>query len=130
MGTLGEFINAGGDGFGFDAPENIDRLRAEVIIDPMSEKEIPADWSRASSTPIEGASISTLGQMQADNTQRRKVEVSALLTITNPNADVILGDRIRRGTDLWEVVEWPERDRNPFTGWNPTRVLGLKEVHG
>ena len=43
---------------------------------------------------------------------------------------VMLGDRIRQGSRVWEVVEFPENDRNPFSGWQPTLVVALKEANG
>lgn len=128
MPTLAEFMGAG-DGFGFEHPEPVDRLRAGVVVDEYSQKPIGEDWSKMTTLPLEGA-ISSTGQTQADGTQRRQTTVSALLTIADPGADVKIGDRIRRGTDLWSVVEFPEIDMNPFTGWRPTLVVALEEVHG
>lgn len=130
MPTALDYIGGAGGGFGFAHPETVVRLRAAAVTDPYSAKPVKQDWSRADRLTLDGASISSVGQTEADGSQRRNVEVSALLTLDDPDADVLLGDRIVRASQTWEVVETPETDQNPFTGWRPTRVIALKEVHG
>ena len=129
MPTLGEYITSG-DGFGFSAGETVERLRAGLVEDRYSKKLVREDWSSPDVLPIPNASIGSLGQTQADGSQRRQTTVSALLTVTDPNADIAIGDRIRQGSKLWRCVEFPETDKNPFTNWRPTLVIALEEVHG
>lgn len=119
-----------GFGFGFGAGETVVRLRARGVLDRYADAPVRADWTDPDRLTITGASISSLAQGNADDTQRRRIDVSALLTVTDPGADVLLGDRIERGTETWEVVERPETDVNPFTGWRPTLVVALREVLG
>jgi len=121
---------AGGSGFGFEHPETVERLRAGMILDRYADQMIGEDWTNPDVIEITDASVSSVGQSRADGTQRRLVECTAVLTIADPTADVRIGDRVRRGAQLWEVVEFPETDVNPFTGWRPTLVVGMKEVHG
>ena len=129
MGTLGEYIG-GGAGFGFEHGETVERLRAGLVEDRYSKKQVRQDWSNPDVLVIENASIGTVGQTQGDGTQRRLTNIAALLTITDPSADVTIGDRIRRGSQIWSCVEYPETDKNPFTDWRPTLVIALEEVHG
>ena len=126
-----DFIG-GGQGFGFGAPETVVRMRAQYVQDPYSGEMVRQDWTHGDPerATLDGAAISSTGQVQADGSQRRNVEVTALLTLDDPTADVVLGDLIVQGSRRWEVVETPETDRNPFTGWQPTRVIALKEVFG
>ncbi|MFJ4173995.1 hypothetical protein [Microbacterium sp. NPDC089696] len=130
MGTLGEYIGTGGDGFGFEHGEIVERLRAGLVEDRYSKKLVRQDWNNPEVLTIVGASIGSVGQTQADGSQRRQTTVAALLTVTDPNADVVIGDRIRRGAQVWSCVEFPETDKNPFTGWRPTLVIALEEYHG
>lgn len=127
--TLADYI-AAGSGFGFEHPETVTRLRARDITDRYSTKPIAADWSNPHSITIPNAHISTSGSTPADGTQRRQVTENAQLVVADPAVDVRLGDRIQRGTDLWEVVGFPQTDSSPFTGWQPTLVADLEEVHG
>lgn len=127
--TLADYI-AGGAGFGFEHPETVTRLRARELTDRYSTKTVAADWTNPHSLPIPNAHIATSGSTPADDTQRRQVTETAQLIVTDPGVDVRLGDRIQRGTDLWEVIGFPQTDQSPFTGWQPTLVADLKEVHG
>lgn len=58
---------------------------------------------------------------------------TAVLTVTDPNADIRLGDRIRpepADGRMWEVSGFPNRDVNAFTGWQPTLEVQLTEWKG
>lgn len=59
-----------------------------------------------------------------------QITSGATITIPNPAADVRRGDVLGADGRKWTVTAFPNTDRNPFTGWQPTLVASVEEVVG
>lgn len=129
MSTALDWIG-GESGRGFEHGEEFVRLRAVLVRDPYSGKEIGADWSRPDEADLVGAYFSSQGSTDGDDPVRRQTSTRLQLIIPDPGADVRRGDRIRRGDRTWSVVGFPEADTNPWTGWRPSLVVDLEDYQG
>ncbi len=62
---------------------------------------------------------------------REQLTTSKQIAIFDPAADVREGDRIKASDGAVFTVDGrPERDRNPWTGWQPTVVFSVTEYKG
>lgn len=119
-----------GGGTGFEHGEQFVRLRAGVVTDPYSGDPIGEDWKNPDEEPIDGAYFSSQSSTDSDGEVRRQTATGKQLIIPDPDADVRRGDRIRQGTRTWTVEGFPEADKNPFTGWQPTLVVDVENYTG
>lgn len=127
MSTALDWIGGGGE---FEFGETFVRLRAGTITDPYSGEPIGEDWAHPDEEPLDGAYFSSQGSTDSDGEVRRQTATGKQLIIPDPDADVQRGDRIRQGTRVWSIVGFPEADKNPFTGWQPTLVVDVEDFKG
>lgn len=127
MGTAAEFISAAA--FGFEHITEFVRQRARLITDPYNPDESTEDWNNPTEIPLTGYFASGSSTEQSGEV-REQVVTSKQLVIDDPGADVRRGDRIKLGDRIWTVEGFPEDDKNPFTGWQPTLVVNLEEWRG
>jgi hypothetical protein len=129
MDALG-FIGSGG-GFGFEHGETFQRLRAGEVVDPYNPDEpTREDWSNPSVLILPNAYLASQASSVGGDAVREPLTTTDQLIIPDPLADVVVGDRIRRGARSWSVTGFPAADKNPFNGWRPTLVVNLEEATG
>ncbi|CAD5999257.1 conserved protein of unknown function [Agreia sp. COWG] len=108
----------------------VQRDRRQPIPDPRSGTTKPGPWAEAEAIDIENAFIgSTSSDAPADAT-RSQIITAKSLYLTDPDADVLPGDRIRAGSDTYFVHVRPAADTNPFTGWQPVVEIPLENTEG
>lgn len=112
--------------------ESIVRERRPQIADPYNPtKTIPGPWTGTLSTlAIDGAFISSSSSVAPVDATRRQVLTDKSLYCADPEVDVRVGDRIRRGDEIFYVNARPAADVNPFTGWQPALEIPLDMTEG
>ena len=115
---------------GFVAVSEFVRQRAVLVPDPYDPDAagVPS-WDTPDELTVWGY-LASASSIEGADPVRRQIVTAKQLVLDNPNVDVDRGDRIRQGSRVWTVVGFPESDTNPFTGWQPTRVVNLEEVQG
>lgn len=99
--------------------------------DPYTQGAGP-ETSTVVRTPFFGSLASSTSTRTA---QQTGVETTseAVLTVPDPTVDIRNGDIITPLPDdgrRWQVDGYPSKDVNPFSGWQPTLEVRLKEVRG
>lgn len=112
--------------------ESIVRERRPQVPDPYKpDRTVAGPWTGPlDELPIEGAFISSSSSVAPVDATRRQVLTDKSLYCTDPDVDVRVGDRIRRGDDLFYVNARPAADTNPFTGWRPAVEIPLDMTEG
>jgi hypothetical protein len=111
----------------------VTRLRATGDPDPYDPSEMVSDWRSRPQELRLGLCAWRSEPVKLDlSEQRGRVERRAQIGVCDPDADVRLGDRVRRDRDgsVWTVVELVPGDRSPFTGWRPGQVLTVEPAAG
>lgn len=134
----------------FPFGEQVVRERRQPVIDPYDPgASVPGSWEDPLDYLVIGgpdvpdsafvASSSSTAPLDATRSQ---ILTEKSLYLTDPNADVQAGDRIRRGGTLDEDTQtWsggdvlyvnvrPAADTNPFTGWQPVVEIPLDMTEG
>ncbi|MEE8667423.1 MAG: hypothetical protein SOI13_04360 [Bifidobacterium mongoliense] len=108
------------------------RQRRKTVVDPYDPTNVTiGDWSDPDILPVSGYVHTVTSSEQADDASRSEVISTAEFVTDDTHADIKRGDRIVSGDGRkWTVQGFPARDRNPFTGWQPTLVAALQEVVG
>ncbi|QAB18788.1 hypothetical protein Leucomu_13495 [Leucobacter muris] len=117
----------------FEHGETVYRLRPKMVWDRYSKTYIPGDWSDPDELELPGAFIAQSSTAIVTGAARTQVLESKSLYLTDPDADVQVGDRIRQGPTgpaPFLVDGAPAADTNPFTGWRPVREIPLEAVTG
>lgn len=117
----------------FEHGATVYRLRPKTVWDPMSQSFVLGDWDDPDELELPGAFIAQSSTSTLGDANRTGALESKSLYLSDPDADVQLGDRIRQGTDgspVYPVDGIPAADVNPFTGWQPVREIPLKRVVG
>lgn len=130
--SLDSWINAGSLAE-FEGGEAFTRLRAGERTDPYSNRTAREDWSPAAVArlPLPAAYLASAGSAESLAPSRRQTATKAQLVIPDASTDVQPGDRVEHADGrLWRVTGYGERDRNPWTGWQPTLVVNLEEHRG
>lgn len=116
----------------FPHGETVVRERRRPVPSPYNpDKTVPGSWDddldvlELSSCFVDSASSSSV-----NDATREPVSTSKSLYSTDPSVDVRVGDRIRRGGDVFYVREPTEADTNPFTGWRPVVEIPLSMEEG
>lgn len=125
-------ITPNGNGFGMPQATVYVRLRAERKPSNMNPDRTVEDWVNPEELMFTGFLAST-SSIQTEDNNRRITTSTATLTVPDSTVDIAVNDRIRTEPDdgrLWRVAGFPSFDRNPFTGWQPTREIPLEEVTG
>jgi hypothetical protein len=108
------------------------RQRRKTVVDPYDPTNVTiGDWSDPDILPVSGYVHTVTSSEQPGDPSRSEVVSTAEFVTDDLKADIKRGDRIV-STDgrKWDVQGFPARDRNPFTGWQPTLVAALQEVIG
>lgn len=114
----------------FPDGQQVFRDRRKLIPDPYNpDSTTPGDWDDPDTIDLEGFVASSSSSSMSDAT-RNQVLTSKSLYLTDPSADVLVGDRIRWGNSKMYVEALPSADVNPFTGWQPVVEIPLSGVAG
>lgn len=113
-----------------DHLEQFTRLRAYRESDPYNPDSTVENWARVDEITVRGAWASSSSSLGFDAV-RSQLTTSKQITIFDPAADVLVGDRIRSADGhTFKITGRPESDINPWTGWRPTLVVSVEEVTG
>lgn len=109
----------------FPHGETVVRERRRPVVDPYDPtSSVPGSWDDPLDVlTLEQCFVDTASSTSTNDASRSPVSTSATLYSPNPDIDVMVGDRIRRGADVFYVRERSEADKNPFTGFRP--VVGI-----
>ena len=107
------------------------RQRRKQVVDPYDpDSSTLGDWTDTDDLKVNGA-LASLTSTEQDDAVRSEVLSTAQFVSDNPTLDVKRGDRLLSSDGRkWNVVGYPTRDMNAFTGWQPTIVCNLEEVVG
>lgn len=116
----------------FPFGEQVVRERRQPVTDPYDpDASVPGSWGDPlDSLTIEQAFIASSSSVAPVDATRRQVLTDKSLYCTDPDVDVQVGDRIRRGSELFYVNARPAGDTNPFTGWAPVVEIPLDMTEG
>lgn len=115
----------------FPHGETVTRERRESVGDPYNPDRVTlGPWSEATSITLESCFIDSASSSSTNDANREPVSTSKSLYSTDPAVDVKVGDRIRRGSDVFYIRERTEADTNPFTSWQPVVEIPLSMEEG
>lgn len=128
----------------FPFGELVVRERRQPVIDPYDPgTQVPGSWDDPLTyLPLEQAFVASSSSTAPVDATRSQILTEKSLYLTDPHADVLPGDRIRRGgvldedTGVWSggdvlyVNVRPAADTNPFTGWQPVVEIPLDVSEG
>jgi len=112
--------------------ETVIRERRKPVPDPYNpSRTTPGSWEDPLDTlPLENCYVDFGASSSTNDATREPVSTSATLFCSDPDVDVKVGDRVRRGADVWYVNERPAGYTNPFTGWRPPLEIPLSNQEG
>lgn len=107
------------------------RQRRKQVVDPYDpDSSTLGDWADTDDLQVNGV-LASLTSAEQDDAVRSEVLSTAQFVSDSPYLDVRRGDRLLASDGRkWNVVGYPTRDVNAFTGWQPTIVCNLEEVVG
>lgn len=116
----------------FPHGETVTRERRMPVADPYDPTStVPGSWDDPLDVlEIPSCFIDTAASTSTDDATRSPVSTTATLHCTTPDVDVQVGDRVRRGADVFYVRERSEADTNPFTGFRPVVSIPLDMEEG
>ncbi len=125
----------------FPFGQTVWRDRKPLITDPLNPaRQIRGAFDGSLTVVLEGAFVASPSTQipPTPDATRSQLITRKSLYLSDPNADVIKGDRIRVGGtkadmtsgDQYFVDERPAADVNPFTGWQPGVEIPLKLTEG
>ncbi|ALX66833.1 hypothetical protein [Microbacterium sp. XT11] len=128
----------------FPFGEQVVRERRQPVIDPYDPgAQVPGSWGDPLDyLVLEQAFVASSSSTAPVDATRHQILTDKSLYLTDPDADVRPGDRIRRGgvldeqTGVWSGGEVlyvnvrPAADTNPFTGWQPVVEIPLDMSEG
>lgn len=87
------------------------------------------DLTEALRGTIDGCAVAPESSTE-DNDNRAQVDT--FVEVYAPYSDVVVTaqDKVRLNGTLWHVEGDPAEWRSPFTGWQPGRVIRLRQVRG
>jgi hypothetical protein len=107
------------------------RDRRKQVPDPYNPALTTAgDWDPEQTVELEQAFVASSSSTSVSDATRSQLLTSKSLFLSDPEADVRPGDRIRVGAAEYFVHVRPEADVNPFTGWQPAVEIPLELVEG
>lgn len=110
----------------FPHGELVERDRRPEEADPYNPDRVtPGSWDDATTIELEAAFVASSSSTAVQDATRSQILGSKSLYLTDVDADVQVGDRIRAGGRAYYVNEIPEADVNPFTGWQPVQEIPL-----
>lgn len=127
----------------FPFGEQVVRERRQLVIDPYDPgAPVPGSWGDPLTyLELDGAFIASSSSTAPLDATRSQILTEKSLYLTDPDADVRAGDRVRRGGSkggdgIWRGGEVlyvnvrPAADTNPFTGWQPVVEIPLDMTEG
>lgn len=115
----------------FGNSESVYRDRRPQVPDQYNpDRTVPGDWANAESVELTGAFLDFQSSSLNADGARGRTDTRYTLYLSNPDADVRQGDRIRSGDLTLYVNDMPHSPRNPFTGWRPVREIPLDHTSG
>lgn len=126
----------------FPFGELVVRERRQSVTDPYDPgAQVPGSWEDPLAyLPLDGAFVASSSSTAPVDATRSQILTEKSLYLTDPQADVRAGDRIRRGGvldagvwsggDVLYVNVRPAADTNPFTGWQPVVEIPLDMTEG
>lgn len=111
--------------------EQFTRQRRKQVVDPYDpDSSTLGDWADTDDLQVNGV-LASLTSAEQDDAVRSEVLSTAQFVSDSPDLDVRRGDRLLASDGRkWNVVGYPTRDVNAFTGWQPALVAELQEVVG
>lgn len=110
--------------------QTVYRDRRPQVTDPYNPARTePGSWANAVTITIDGAYVGPASSTAVADPTRNQLQVDRSL-YCDPSADVQVGDRIRAGSETFEVRELPDAPTNPWTGWRPLLEVPLERVVG
>lgn len=107
------------------------RDRRPQMPDPYDPtKTVPGSWAAATSITLDGAFLDRTSTTALPDAARSEKQSGFSLYLSDPTADVQVGDRIRANGMTLYVNEIPASPVNPFTGWQPVREVPLDHTVG
>lgn len=119
----------------FPHGETVTRQRRPQIEDPHDpENTIAGPWSAVTGDDelaLDQAFVAPSSSAASGDATRTQVLTTLSLYLTDPDADVLVGDRIISSAypPLY-VNARPEATRSPFTGWQPVLEIPLDLSEG
>jgi hypothetical protein len=114
-----------------DHLEDFTRLRAVRVPSPYNPDALVADWDKPADELLMRGSWDSSGSSYGADEVREQLVTSKRIAIWDSAADVREGDRVRAADGaVFTVTGRPARDKNPWTGAQPTCVLTVEEVRG
>lgn len=107
----------------------VDRLRRRMVKDKYSQELTLADWSNPDTETLVGVAIAPGSSTEA-RTDNRLLVRTGMSLYAAPGVDVLPGDRIRAGAEIWNVTGEVANWTNPFTGWQPGSEFRIEKVEG
>jgi len=123
----------------FTHGETVFRDRSATTADPYNpSRQVRAEWDPELTIELEQAFVATSSSRAVATATRTQLFTDKSLYLTDPDADVQEGDRIRTGgtkEDLdsgtaYMVPARPIADTSPFTGWRPVVEIPLELPEG
>ncbi|WP_137843857.1 hypothetical protein [Microbacterium sp. 2FI] len=119
------------DGMSFAHGDTVYRDRRPLMTDPYNpDATVPGAWSDADTLVLTEAFVDDISSSTVSDGARSAISSGKALFLTDPDADVQVGDRIRAGDLTLYVNELPSSPKNPFTGWRPGREVPLDHTLG
>jgi hypothetical protein len=110
----------------FPHGELVERDRRQLEADPYNpDRQAPGSWDDAETIELEEAFVASSSATALPDATRSQILAAKSLYLTDVEADVLVGDRIRAGGRIYYVNEIPASDVNPFTGWQPAVEIPL-----
>ncbi len=119
----------------FPRGQTVTRERRPLIVDPHDpDHMIAGSWSDVGDVDklqLTQAFVAPSSSAAAGDATRTQVLTSLSLFLTNPDADVLIGDRIiTASSPPLYVNARPEATMSPFTGWRPVVEIPLDLAEG
>jgi hypothetical protein len=119
----------------FPFGQTVIRERRPQIEDPHDpDHTIAGDWSDVGDDDrleLEQAFVAPSSSAAAGDATRTQVLTTLSLYLTDPDADVLVGDRIiAAGYPPLYINARPEATQSPFTGWRPIVEIPLDLSEG
>lgn len=115
-----------------DFPFGVDVLRdrRKLVPDPYDPShQVQGSWDDPVTITLESAFVASSSSAAVPDAARTEIVTYKSLYCA-PDSDVVEGDRIRSGSEIYQVPAVPSADVNPFTGWQPLKEIPLKGGKG
>ena len=94
-------------------------VRRPSVVEDKDRETVSLDYGNVTAHTINAFLHEVTDDITAGEGHTRQEEKRAILT-THTGADILRGDLIVNGADLWLVDKTPNDETSPFTAWQPT----------